>query len=85
MKEPLFHIIKKDDTVWYRAWLIRLIAIVLALILCAIVTVIMTGLNPLEVFRTLIDGAMGTARRRWALAQGTAILLCISLAVTPAF
>ena len=33
----------------------------------------------------MIDGSFGTSRRIWALLQNIAILLCISLAVTPAF
>ncbi|MBR5739090.1 MAG: ABC transporter permease [Lachnospiraceae bacterium] len=85
MKEPLFHIVKRTDIVWWRAWLIRILAIVLALILSAVVTVILTGLNPLKVFESLVRGAVGTERRILLLFQGTAILLCISLAVTPAF
>ncbi len=85
MREPLFHISKRTEIDLWKAWLIRVVAIALALVLCAIVTFALTGLNPIKVFATLIDGALGTARRRWSLLQGTAILLCISLAVTPAF
>ena len=85
MKEPLFHIIKRASITWWKAWLIRLIAIAAALILCSVITVALTGLNPMKVWGALISGAVGTARRRWMLLQGTAILLCISLAVTPAF
>ena len=33
----------------------------------------------------MVDGAIGTERRLWALAQNTAMLLCVALAVTPAF
>ena len=85
MKEPLFHVVKRELIVWWKAWLIRIAAVALALVLSAIVTVVMTGLNPIQVFATIIDGAVGTTRRIWAFLQGTAILLCISLAVTPAF
>lgn len=81
----LAHIIKRDDIVWWKAWGIRLIAIVLALVVCGIVTVSLTDLNPLEMYATMIDGAVGTSRLVWNLFQNTAILLCVSLAVTPAF
>ena len=81
----LAHIIKRDDIVWWKAWGIRLIAIVLALIVCGIVTVSLTDLNPLEMYAAMIDGAVGTSRLVWNLFQNTAILLCVSLAVTPAF
>ena len=81
----LAHIIKRDDIVWWKAWGIRFIAIVLALVVCGIVTVSLTDLNPLEMYATMIDGAVGTSRLVWNLFQNTAILLCVSLAVTPAF
>ncbi|MBQ7101875.1 MAG: ABC transporter permease, partial [Clostridia bacterium] len=51
----------------------------------AAVTVLLTGENPIQVYATMIDGAIGTERRIWSLLQNTAMLLCISLAVTPAF
>ncbi len=85
MREPLFHIVKRDSIVWWKAWLVRLLAIVAALLLSSLVTVLLTGMNPLSVFSALVNGAVGTPRRRWMVAQNTAILLCISLAVTPAF
>ena len=82
---PLFHIVKRKALPWYHAWGIRGAAIVLALIVCGVVTALATGLNPLGVYGTMIDGAFGTTRRVWILLQNLAILLCISLAVTPAF
>jgi len=85
MKEPLFHIVKRSAIVWWKGWLIRLAAIAAALIFASIITLLLTGMNPFDVFKALVNGAVGTSRRRWMLAQGTAILLCISLAVTPAF
>ena len=30
--EPLFHITKRADIVWWKAWLVRLVAIVAALL-----------------------------------------------------
>lgn len=76
---------KRKALTWYQAWGIRLIAIVIALIVCAIITSIATGLNPLEVYATMFAGAFGTKRRMWILGKEIAILLCISLALTPAF
>lgn len=84
-REQLFHIVKRDALPWYRAWGIRAIAIVTALLLCALITTICTGLNPLEVYATMFKGAFGSERRTWILLQNLAMLLCISLAVTPAF
>ncbi len=84
-RAPLFHISKRKALPWYRAWAIRGGAILLALIVCAVVTAAFTGLNPLSVYGTMWQGAFGTQRKIWVLGQNVAILLCISLAVTPAF
>ena len=80
-----FHISKRATIPWYLAWAIRLGAIVLALIVCALVTTLLTGENPIGVFGTIIQGSFGTVRKFWVLLQELAILLCVSLAVTPAF
>ena len=82
---PLFHIAKRGALPWYAAWGIRALAIILALAVCALITDITTGLDPLTVFGTIISGAFGSARKTWITFQNVAILLCISLAVTPAF
>ncbi len=84
-KEPLIHMTRRGALPWYRAWGIRLLAIAAALLVCALITTITTGLNPLAVYATMFSGAFGTARRTWILGQDVAILLCISLALTPAF
>ena len=82
---PLFHIVKRGALPWYQVWGIRAAAIVLALLFCALVTSLTTGENPLQVYSTMIYGAVGTPRKIWILGQNIALLLCVSLAVTPAF
>ena len=84
-KTPLMHISKRAALPWYISWGIRAAAIILALIVCAIITTALTGLNPLAVYGTMLEGAFGTPRKLWILGQNIAILLCISLALTPAF
>lgn len=84
-KEPFFHIVKRDALPWYQAIGIRVAAIVLALILCAVVTTITTGINPIQVYESIFSGALGTARKTWITFQNISILLLISLALTPAF
>ncbi|MGI6072057.1 MAG: ABC transporter permease [Lachnospiraceae bacterium] len=84
-RTPLFHITRKKDVVWYKAWAIRIAAIILALVLCGIITMMTTGLNPLSVYVTMMEGVFGTTRKFWMLLQNMAILLCISLALAPAF
>ena len=84
-REPLFHIVKRAGLPWYQSLGIRAAAILLALVGCGIVTTITTGLNPLEVYASMVQGAFGTSRKTWITLQNTAILLLISLALTPAF
>ena len=85
VKEPRVHLVKRDAMPWWKSWLIRIAAVILALIVCGVITLLVTGKNPVSVYVTMIDGCFGTARRSWNLFQNLAILLCISLAVTPAF
>ena len=84
-KQSLFHISKRDALPLYKAIGYRVVAIVLALIVCAIVTTLLTGENPIKIYGTIINGAFGTPRKTWVSAQNLAVLLGISLAVTPAF
>ena len=84
-REPLFHVVKRDSLPWQKAMSIRVIAVVSALLLCALLSIIMVQASPWEFLKTLVDGAIGSSRRLWKLAKDTAVLLCISLAVTPAF
>ena len=84
-KELFFHIVKRDALPWYSSLRIRMTAILLALLVCAIVTTITTGINPVQVFGSVFTGAFGTARKTWITLQNTAILLLIALALTPAF
>lgn len=80
-----FHISKRAALPWYKAWAIRGTAILAALVVCAVVTMLMTGENPISIYATIFYGAFGTARRSWVTIQELAVLLGISLAVTPAF
>ena len=81
----VLHISKRGVLPWYTSWAIRGAAILLALVVCGVVTTALTGLNPLVVYATMLQGAFGTERKIWILGQNMAILLCVSLAVTPAF
>ena len=84
-REPLIHISKRGEVAWYTAWIVRGCAVLLALVVCAVVTTLLTGENPISIYATIINGSFGSPRKIWVLLQNIAILLCISLAVTPAF
>lgn len=83
--EPLLHITKRGTMSAGKAWAIRLIAIVLSLIVSAIVIILLTDYDPIHVFKAMVSGNFGSMTKVKSLFQNTAMLLCISLAVTPAF
>lgn len=84
-KGPLVHIVKRGALPWYRAWGIRGAAIVIALIVCGCITSVVTGEDPIQVYASIFKGSFGTSRKFWVLLQNIAMLLCVSIAVTPAF
>ena len=83
-REPLAYISKRDNVSLTYRIAVRAIAIVLALIVCGVVTKVLTGDNPISIYQTIVHGAVGKGRLLVTI-HDIAILLCISLAVTPAF
>ena len=81
----MIHISKRGDISRGKAVFIKAVAILVSLVVCAVIITVTTGENPLSVFETMIAGAFGTKRKTWIFLQNTAILLMISIAVTPAY
>ena len=95
-REPLVHIAKRDDIAPWKAWLIRFGAIVIGfLLMSAVLTALASASGGkslsfgdilhrlyLSVFGRLFQGKFS---QLWKFLQETAVLLCLSLAVTPAF
>lgn len=85
-REPLFRIVKRDNVARGKAWGIRIGAVVIAILIGAVVSAILGGGSAFGTFFSgLFEGVFGTPRRILNLFQNTAILLCIALAVAPAF
>ena len=84
-KGSLFHISKRDALPLPKALLIRGGILLLALVFCGLITTLLTGQDPIAVYGTILKGAFGTSRKIWVTGQNVAVLLGISLAVTPAF
>jgi len=84
-RQPLFHIVKRAEMPWYFSWCVRAAAIVLALVCCGLISTVVTSEDPIQIFTTIIDGSFGSNRKFMILLQNTAMLLCIALALTPAF
>lgn len=84
-REPLVHISKREDMPFAKAVLVRLIAVLLSLVVCAFVIFVLTKLNPIEVYKAIFSGAVGTSRRSWVTIRDSLILLCVAIGLTPAF
>ena len=84
--EPLFHLTKRTDIPTWKAWVIRIAAIVAAFILSGVICAILTkGQEFGGYYVEMINGAFGTPRRILVLFNNWAILLLIAVALAPAF
>ena len=91
VREPLIHLSKRASVNPVRAWAIRIAAVVLGLIVCGLVAFLLIDKlneNPGRIgdfYEAFIKGSFSTSRKLWKFLKNIAILLCISLALTPAF
>lgn len=85
MKISSIRIKKRNSIKRSEAILVRVCAIIFALIVSGFVIVAITKLNPLQVYAGIIDGAVGTSRRLWVTIRDLIILLVISVGLVPAF
>ena len=88
--EPLMHIAKRDNLSTAKAWLIRVGAILLGFLVIGILSSQLTGATVSESYSIMFKGVFGKLLEGkttllWRFLQQTAILLCLALAVTPAF
>lgn len=81
----LIHLKKRDTMPLWKSLLIRGAALVAAFLFCSVVLYALEKRTPIELLETMFTGSLGTERRIWKLIKDISILLCISLAVTPAF
>ncbi|MBE6824726.1 MAG: ABC transporter permease [Ruminococcaceae bacterium] len=92
-KEPLVRIAKRDSIPFWKSTIVRLISIVLALIVCGGIIYLLVKVNPLEVYKSMVEGAFGSFskdykffnRRTWITIRDTMMLLCIAVGLAPAF
>jgi len=76
---------KKDNVALPKALSIRFGAILIALLVCALVIISVTDLNPFEVYGGIINGALGTKRRVWVTIRDMLVLLLVAVGLVPAF
>ena len=92
-REPLVRIAKRDSMPWWQSILIRVLSIVLALVVCGVIIYMLIKVNPLEVYKSMVEGAFGAFkedykffnRRTWITIRDTMMLLCIAVGLAPAF
>ena len=58
-REPLIHIVKRDDLSGGKAWAIRGAAIVLSLLLIGVLSVLLTGESFVEIYNKMFLGTFG--------------------------
>ena len=63
VKEPLFHIVKRDSSPWWKSWLIRTAAILIAFFVSGMLSFMVLKKNPFSVYASMFSGAFGTQRR----------------------
>ncbi|MEG2008021.1 MAG: ABC transporter permease [Oscillospiraceae bacterium] len=84
-KEPLILLSKRDGMPALKAWLIRILSLLAALVVCGLIIFAITKLNPISVYATMFDGAFGTNRRVWVTIRDAMMLLCVGIGLAPAF
>lgn len=76
---------KTENLPVWKKILFRVIGMIAALIVCAIVIIAITKQNPIEVFGGIIKGAFGSKRRVWMTIRDTLVLLLLAIGLIPAF
>ena len=70
VREPLFRIARRDQLTPGKSILVRVLAILCALIVDALFIYLVTGLNPLQVYVVMFSGTFGnTMRLKWAVEE----------------
>jgi len=84
-RQPLVRLVKRDDMVWWKAWLVRLACVAAGLLVSALFINGITHLDPLAVYASMIRGAFGSSNRIWVTLKDMSLLLCIGVGLAPAF
>lgn len=84
-RAPLFHITKRLSIPRWEAWLIRFLSFLGALVLIALFAYLTFGINPLDLYKTMFKGAFLGKNYLIPTLKASAKLLCIAVALAPAF
>ena len=83
-RAKLIYISKRDNVSLLMQILVRVFALISALIVCGIVTKLLSGENPIKALMIFFEGAFSKERFLPTIHE-LSILLCVSIAVTPVF
>ena len=83
--EPFMTISRRKSMPFLTRMLIRVGAVLTALILWGVITILVTGDNPFSIYYTMFLGAFGTVDDIWFTFQNVVMLLGVAVALTPAF
>lgn len=89
-RDPLFHIVKRDDMPGWKAWLIRAITILVGFLIVGFLSMAITEESFGDTYKVIFSGVFGRlfegrTTMLWKYLQEIAILLALALALTPAF
>lgn len=85
VREPLVRLVKRDGMGVLQRIMVRVVAILLALIVDAIFIYFVTGLNPIDVYRVMFEGTFGSGIRFMWTVRDLVTLLIVGIALAPAF
>jgi ABC-type uncharacterized transport system permease subunit len=85
VSEPFVRIAKRENMPLWKAWGIRAAALLLSLVVSAVVIYLIVTMNPIKVYATMVKGVFGTPRRFWITIRDVMMLLCVGVALAPAF
>ena len=87
VREPLFHIVKRDGMKAGKRVAVYAIALAIALVLTSVFCALSSknDKSPIDMIVSLFSGAFGTERKIFLFLRDTALLLIVALALIPAF
>lgn len=84
-KEPFLRMSRRESIGIGKSIFIYVVALLLSLVACAGVIYLLVRMNPIDVYKAIFDGALGSKRRIWITIRDMLVLLCIGVGLAPAF
>lgn len=81
----MLRIQKRTNMPFEKRLLVRVLAILAALLLDGLIIFFLTKMNPLSVYATMFTGVFGMSGRIWNAVKEIMMLLCIGVGLAPAF